>query len=399
MAGEPSHAQLDFRDADVIDSHCHPFRLDELVEVDPDDWEARCTLLGMCYVSSDRIHPGLWPDVKGLNDSTVFALALRRWLAEYLGCEPTRDEVALARAKAFRSDPGGYTKRLLADQRLVGVLADEGYPKPPVPRQEFEAALGVPVSRVARLEPWIEAHRDGSDGFDGLLAGVQSELEAALADSRCVAVKSIVAYRTGLDIGSVEEKDARDGYARWRADGWRESRDHSKLVRDFLLERVLETLMDHDRAFHIHSGGGDPDIQLSHAHPQDLLPFLLRHSAQPIVLIHTGYPWVSEAGYVASILPNVYLELSVLIPWGWSAIPAAIETLVGTVPTAKLLYGSDEASEPEILWIAARIAKAALARSLGGLVDRDQLTVEEADRIGRGILAENTRRLHGLGDG
>ena len=68
------------------------------------------------------------------------------------------------------------------------------------------------------------------------------------------------------------------------------------------------------------------------------------------------------------------------------------------VPTAKLLYASDQASEPEVFWISARLARRSLERVLDGLVERDFLRVGEAETIGRGILADNTRRLHGLSD-
>jgi predicted TIM-barrel fold metal-dependent hydrolase len=147
---------------------------------------------------------------------------------------------------------------------------------------------------------------------------------------------------------------------------------------------------------HIHCGDGDPDILLARARPHDVFPFLRDHVDQPIVLIHGGHPWTRVAAYIASLLPNVHIDLSVLVPWASSAIEPALEELLGMVPAAKLLYASDQASEPEVFWLSARLARRATARVLGGLVDRDYLTAREAEGIGRGILAENTRRLHGL---
>ena len=73
-----------------------------------------------------------------------------------------------------------------------------------------------------------------------------------------------------------------------------------------------------------------------------------------------------------------------------------LETVIGAVPTAKILYGSDEASEPEVLWICAKMARLALERVLSSAVDRDHLTAPEATRIGLGILANNTVALHGI---
>ena len=117
---------------------------------------------------------------------------------------------------------------------------------------------------------------------------------------------------------------------------------------------------------------------------------------QPVVLIHSGYPWVQEAAYVASVLPNVYLELSELIPWGWGQVEWALEMLVGTVPAAKLLYGSDEAGEPEAFWASALLARSCLERVLARFVDRDYVSTDEAGRLGSLILADSCRSLHGI---
>ena len=213
---------------------------------------------------------------------------------------------------------------------MVAVLSDEGYPQPPIPADEFAATIGVTVHRVTRLEPWILQHRDGT--FDELVSGVEDEAERAAADPNCVAYKSIVAYRTGLDIGDPDASAARDAFERWRDDDWAETREHAKPVRDFLIHRTLAVAKANDRPFHFHCGGGDPDINLAHADPVSMFPFLVDAQDQPIVLVHSGYPWVREAAYVASVLPNVYLELSELIPWGWGQVEWALEMLVGHRP-------------------------------------------------------------------
>jgi uncharacterized protein len=147
---------------------------------------------------------------------------------------------------------------------------------------------------------------------------------------------------------------------------------------------------------HIHTGDGDPDIVLSRARPHDLFPFLKLHLDVPIVLIHTGFPWSNVAAYIASSLPNAFLDLSVLIPWASLGIEQHLTVLLGTAPAGKLLYSSDEASEPEVIWLAARMGRRALERALGDAVDREFLTVPQAEALGRGILSENCRRLHGI---
>jgi uncharacterized protein len=387
-------APIDLSDAPIVDAHTHPYRLPGLLERDSDGFDTRITFMGESFSSSSRMDPATWSVVDGLTDSTMLALVLRRWLAEHLGCEPTREAVTKARDDALRSDPVAYTKSLLDAAGVVAVLADEGYPQPPIPREEFAAAIGADVHRVARLEPWVLAHREGS--FDDLVQGVQAEAERAADDPRCVAFKTIIAYRSGLDVTDPSTTTARTAFERWQANGFPEGRSHGKSVRDFLVQRTLEVARRTDRAVHIHCGAGDPDIDLAHAAPVNLWPLLVSHQNQPIVLIHSGYPWIADAAYIASVLPHVYLEISELVPWGWSMVEPALTTLLGTAPAAKVLYGSDEAGEPEMFWLAARLARGALERVLGGFVERGHLTTDEADRFGRMVLGENTRRLHGL---
>jgi uncharacterized protein len=387
--------EVDLSAVGIVDAHTHPYRLADLVAKDSEGFDTRAMFLGESFLSSSQMHPGLWPVADAFTDSTVYALALRRWLAAHLGCESTREAVTAARDAAVKADAVAYTKGLMEAAGVVAVLSDEGYPQPPIPAEEFAETIGVTVHRVTRLEPWILRHRDGT--FDELVSGVEDEAERAASDRNCVAYKSIVAYRTGLDIGDPDASTARDGFARWRDDDWAETREHAKPVRDFLIHRTLAVAKANDRPFHFHCGGGDPDINLTYASPVSMFPFLVGVQDQPVVLVHSGYPWVREAAYVASVLPNVYLELSELIPWGWGQVEWALEMLVGTVPAAKLLYGSDEAGEPEAFWASALLARSALQRVLGTFVERDYVSVDDAMTLGRLVLGEACRRLHGIG--
>jgi uncharacterized protein len=386
---------VDLADVEIVDAHTHPYRLDDLLAKPSVGFDTRMMFLGESFLSSSRVHDDLWPIADGFTDSTVYGLALRRWLAAHLGCDPTRGAVTAAREAALQADAVAYTRGLMEAAGVVAVLSDEGYPQPPIPADEFASTIGVTVYRVTRLEPWILQHRDGT--FDDLVSGVENEATTAAADPNCVAYKSIVAYRTGLDVGDPSSSDAEAAFARWRDDEWAETREHAKPVRDFLIRRTLAIAKANERPFHFHCGGGDPDINLMYAGPKSIFPLLVDVQDQPVVLVHSGYPWVREAAYIASVLPNVYLELSELIPWGWGQVEWALEMLVGTVPAAKLLYGSDEAGEPEAFWASALLGRSVLQRVLGGFIDRDYLSTNEAERLGRLVLGDACRVLHGLG--
>ena len=388
--------QIDLTGADVVDAHCHPFRTQDLLDREPRTFETRCTFLGTALLSSNHANLEAAAFVEEMTESTMFGLALRRWVARHLGCEPTKDAVVAARDAALRADPRGYVRKLLEAERVVAVVADEGYPQPTIERAEFEEALGgVTVHRVGRIEPWIvEAREEGS--FDGLVQAFEAIANEAADDPRLIGFKTIIAYRTGLDITDPSSSDASAAFARWREDGWIESRQHAKPVRDFLLRRAFAIAKERDRVFHVHVGAGDPDVNLTHARPQDAFAFFVEHQDQPILMIHSGWPWVAETTYVGTVLPNVYLDLSELVPWGWGQIDWSLEMILGSVPAAKVLHGCDESSEPEMFPVSARLVRQALERVLGSFVDRDFLSVGDAESIGRGVLAGNVRRLHGL---
>lgn len=387
---------IDLSHACVIDGHCHPWRNDRLLAADPLGFEERITMTGMCLISSGLEDGGTAGHLRLLTETTPLALTMRRRLAEHLGCEPTKEAVAATRRDALAADPPAYNRRLWEAGNVAGLIYDEGYPQPTIALDDFAADSGARLHRVARIEPFVVAYRDQVRSFRELEDAFEAELERAAADPALVAFKSVIAYRTGLDVEDPPLDHCERSFERWRADGWAETRLHAKPVRDRLLRLTLAVAKRHDRPLHVHCGGGDPAIVLAHARPQDLFPLLAEHADQPVVLIHSGWPWLEEGAYVASILPHVYLDVSITMPWASLAVDQKLEVLLGAAPPAKVLYGSDEASEPEVIWLSAQIAREALGRVLGTAVERGWLTHREAIATGEGVLAGNARRLHGI---
>jgi predicted TIM-barrel fold metal-dependent hydrolase len=391
-----SERPIDLGDAPVIDAHLHGFNADELKRIDPAGWADRLTLMGMCFLSSKTTDPALEGRVRAMTDHTVFGLLARRWLARYLGCDV--EQVEEERSRRLSEDAQGYLSGLLADEQLGRLLVDDGYPLPAIDQGELSELVGVTVHRVARIEPMIEAARAESSSAKELEEAFRAHLAGAEDDGRCVAYKTIIAYRSGLDVGDPSDDEVEESYRRWREAGWRDGRDTSKAVRDRLLNVTMEVASNGEgRPLHIHSGAGDPDCVLSHVRPAMLGPLLNRFSSHPVVLIHSGFPWIEEGAYLAALYPMAYVELSLFLPWVTLDADRVLRVVLGSVPGDKILYGSDEASEPEVIWLSARLARAALERVLGEAVAFDYLTKDEAGRLGRRVLAENTAGLHGIG--
>ena len=158
------------------------------------------------------------------NDSTIFALTTRRWLAAYFGVDGESDALSAARRAAFEADPASYVSGLMGDQNIVAVIGDEGYPQPPVTRAEFEKNLGVPVYRVARIEPWIAELQDEQLSYADFEAAFEQRLEETARDPLTVGYKSVIGYRTGLDVTDPSPIEAAAAYDAWRAAGWPKDR-------------------------------------------------------------------------------------------------------------------------------------------------------------------------------
>lgn len=58
-----------------------------------------------------------------------------------------------------------------------------------------------------------------------------------------------------------------------------------------------------------HTGLGDNDINLSRSSPALLQNFVKVYPKLRIVLLHASYPFTREAGYLASVYENVYMDI------------------------------------------------------------------------------------------
>ncbi|HJW76378.1 MAG TPA: amidohydrolase family protein [Thermoleophilia bacterium] len=381
---------IDLSEATIVDGHCHPFLVEEISARPPLGLENRCSFVGSCWFPPEGPRRE-WDEVflEHLTDSTAQTLTLRRWLADHLGCPASKEAVATARASALEKDGRAYVAGLLAAEKIVALVVDQGTPGH-ITHDQFDHVVDVPVYRAYRIEPWIDAHRDG--GFQELLGGFRREAEAAAAHPRMVAFKSYIHALTGCDIGNPTEREARSGYERWRDSGWQNQRVNAKPLFDFLVWRTMEIALRREKAVHFHLGGAG--TYPCHARPFDLHPFISAHASQPIVLIHTGWPWLSETSYLVATFPSVYADISQIAAWAPSQLDWVLEMLLGWVPASKILYGSDECVEPEQIWLAAKFTRSALARTLQRLVERDLFTTAEGQRVGEGVLAGNTCELH-----
>ena len=172
----------------------------------------------------------------------------------------------------------------------------------------------------------------------------------------------------------------------------------NKPLNDFLVLTALEIANRQELPIQFHTGFGDTDVDMIKANPLYMRPLLQSDKFRnvPFVLLHAAYPYVRQLGYLAAMYPNVYMDISLAIPFITTEIPRMIHEALALTPLTKVLYSSDAFSIPEIFWLANRWGRAALERVLGEIVDVGALTEAQARRAGEQILYANAKRVYGL---
>ncbi|MFM9107338.1 MAG: amidohydrolase family protein [Chloroflexota bacterium] len=372
----------DFSEIPVIDNHCHPY----LFELNPERYEPLDTFVGTRDGSPESI---------AHRDAMIYQRWATRELAKFLGCEPTA--AAVARARAAVGDEGEYVKRLFASEGVQGLVIDTGYPQPPVDMTEFRRRVPTTLYPVYRIEPPIKALLDRRvSDFGEFVRAFEGGIRRALGEEGFIAVKSIIAYRTGLDLDLANEPDEMGARGLALALAEPDRMMASKMLRDHLIFRTLRLCRDLGVSFHIHTGIGDPDIVLARCNPALLNETLKQpqYRETRVVLIHT-YPYVEEASWMASALPNVWMDLSEGVPFAVVATDRIFEKALDLAPFNRIFFGSDAFSGPEQTWLAAKVSRQALARVLGTLHARGYITEAEGPEIAEAILIGNARRMYG----
>jgi hypothetical protein len=224
------------------------------------------------------------------------------------------------------------------------------------------------------------------DTLDGAITGLIAELQD-LRGQGYVALKSIAAYRSGLDIRNWPDADIAQAFAAVRQEALEQGslRLAHKPLLDALLRVAFIEAAKQEIPVQFHVGYGDTDADLLRANPLLPRPGLEcpAYRGLPVVLLHACYPYTREGGYLASVYEQVYLDLSYGIPFlGYSEMLAFTRAALGIAPISKLLYSSDGVGIPELHWSGALNGRRVLGAALSELVEQGELGVPEAEAAG-----------------
>jgi predicted TIM-barrel fold metal-dependent hydrolase len=193
----------------------------------------------------------------------------------------------------------------------------------------------------------------------------EREIQDAVEDPEVAGFKSVICYRTGLDVEPDYEAAARavghpfERYVK-ACIRKRSYRIEKKPLNDYLVLRTLEILSDalpHSdslaKPLQFHTGLGDNDISLLEANPAYLQQVIEAYPNVPFVLLHSAYPYTQEAGYLATVYRHVYLDIGEVFPMlSRDGQKTILRQALELVPGSKLLYSSDGHFFPETFYLA-----------------------------------------------
>jgi uncharacterized protein len=353
---------------DLVDQHCHGLL------AGPFGGDAFAPYL---TESEDPLPGGAsWFD-------SPLGLAVRAVCAPLLGLPAHAAPQAYLERRAELGE-AAVTRRMLGSTGIADYLVDTGIDGT-LPLAELTAASGARAYPIVRLETLaLQVLRDSGGAFDTAFAAALSTVDA-------VGVKSVAAYRYGLDLDperpSPREVRAAAGTA-LRAD---------RVADPVLLRHLLWAAVDRGLPVQVHTGFGDTDLTLHRADPALLTPFLraTRQAGTPIVLLHC-YPYHRNAAYLAHAFPHVYADIGLTLNHTGPSAGTPLAEFLELAPFGKLLFSTDAYGPPELYATGAALFREHLDRVLAGWVERGACAAADATRITAMIGSTNARRLYAL---
>jgi predicted TIM-barrel fold metal-dependent hydrolase len=333
--------------------------------------------------------------------TTLFYRRLLQAMAEFFGCEANEDAILAARQK---HDDRSLIRHYLQASNFEVLCLDKGYPSPDSVLSDAEHAelADCRVAPMLRVELLMQ---DLIASYD-TLSDVIEALKAALYDVRSqgyVALKSIAAYRTGLDIRTWNNDESEAAFVEARHEV--QIRGGVRLAQKPLLDTLLHVTFaeaaKQELPIQFHTGYGDTDADMLLANPLHLRAMLEQkeYRSMPVVLLHASYPYTRQGAYLAAVYEHVYLDLSYGIPFlGYNEMLQFTRAAFDVAPCSKLLYSSDGVGVPEIHWLSARDGRNILGEVLGERVANRELDSAQAEAVGMAVLRDNALRLYGFSD-
>jgi len=360
------------------------------------------------------------PATGGSAFDSLIGLAFRRYCPPLLDL-PAFCGIAQYAARRFELGPIEVGRRFLGACGLGAICVDTGFQPVDLLSPGETAALaaaapaGVAAFEIVRLEQVAEHVAAAGAGPGEFADEFRALLAARVTRPGVVGLKSVAAYRVGLDLAPERPSEAEVTAAAGRWLGARGAdegqpdgstgdgagdpagRRVPRLAQEVLHRFLIWTGADLGLPVQFHVGYGDRDIDLHRCNPLLLTPLLraLEPTGVPVMLLH-NYPYHREAGYLAQVFPNVYADLGLTTHNVGSRAPAVLAEALEMVPFGKFLYSSDAFGLPELYFLGSTLFRVALSEFLSARLESGDMTLANAEHVTRLIAQENAARVYGL---
>jgi uncharacterized protein len=291
------------------------------------------------------------------------------------------------------------SKRFLQAAGISVLCVDTGFtPESLTSPAELGGLAGATAYEIVRLERVAEAVAAAGIGPSAFADAVRSAL--ATRTAAAVGVKSIAAYRTGLELRAERPSDAEVAAA---AEGWLAGHapesSPPRLADETISEFLVWCGVDLGLPVQFHVGYGDSDVDLHRCNPLLLTPLLraIEPTGVPVMLLH-NYPFHREAGYLAQVFSNVYVDAGLATHNLGARAPALLAEALELAPFGKFLYSSDAFGLPELFYLGAALFRGALSDFLRAGLAEGFYPERAVARVTRMICADNAKRAYRLGN-
>ncbi|MGH3777607.1 MAG: amidohydrolase family protein [Pseudonocardiaceae bacterium] len=336
-----------------------------------------------------------WPSPAGTTHlDSQLGFAVRRWCAPVLDLPPHADTDAYL-ARRLELGAREVTRRLLAASGIRCFLVETGYrAQETLGPAEMATASGASAAEIVRLEAVAEEVAASGVDAAGFADRFASTLEARARHA--VGVKSVIAYRYGLDF---DPEPPSAGEVRRAAGQWlrRPRSGELRLTDPVLLRHLLWAGIDRGLPLQFHVGYGDPDLALHRCNPSLMTDFLrrVRDRQVPVMLLHC-YPYHRTAGYLAHVFPHVYFDVGLAVNYTGARSRAIVAESLEVAPFGKVLFSSDAWGPAELHFLGAVLWRRAMAGVLGEWVESGEWSAADAVRIAQMVGAGNAKRVYRL---
>ncbi|KAF3520871.1 hypothetical protein DY000_02061231 [Brassica cretica] len=340
-------------------------------------------------VSLDSSFPFIRTFSEATGDALSFAphsLSFKRNLREVAQLYGT--EVSLEAIEKHRQTLGlhSLTTKCFNEARISALLIDDGLKLDKKHDTEWHRNFVPYVGRVLRIETLAEQILDEESPDDS------SWTLDSFTKAFIVALKTIAAYRSGLDIDTHVSKEVVESGLVEVLQAGKPVRIGNKGLIDYILTLSLEVAERCDLPLQIHTGFGDKDLDLRLSNPLHLRTLLedKRFAKCRIVLLHASYPFSKEASYLSSVYPQVFLDFGLAVPkLSVHGMVSSVKELLHLAPTKKVMFSTDGYATPETYYLGAKKAREVIFLVLRDACVSGDLSLMEAIDAAKDILSRN----------